>query len=1022
MLLLCSQSQAQELTVSGLVTSAEDGLPLPGVNVVLKGTTQGTTTDVDGKYSLSVPSSESTLVYSFIGLATTEIIVGGRTIIDLQMESDVTQLSEIVVTGVGDATSTKKLTISVGKINENLIEQVPALNAASALQAKMAGVRVTSAGGGPGSSPDIRLRSATSIAGSQAPLIIIDGVISESGLSSINSNDIETIEVVKGAASSSLYGSRAGNGVINIITKRGSNLAIGQTEVVVRNEYGFSELPRTIPINTSHNRFVPDGQTLDYSVHSTVTTDQIMDEKFTTFNNYQEDLFDPGSFYTNYIRVANRTENTNFSVSIENQQQDGVVFLSDGYARRTARLNADHYAFKGKLMVSASAYFSQANEDVIPTGDGSVLFDLVKLPPNQDVFAVNTEDGSPYKWQLNPSDPTAINPLYAIANRDIRDVTKRSMVNLGATYSFTDWLKLEAAYGRDDENYSRKDIIDNTWLPIPGSIETTGQVGRETATTVGETFRVNLFGSRTFGDFSTGLRLSYLKEDYEFDEWGFTGNNITFPGLFDPDALQQAGPDSNIDYPFVLAGYAETRRAENYFAVFNADYQDKYLIDALIRRDGSSLFGENERYATFYRLSGAWRISEDFSINNVEELKLRAAYGTAGNRPPFLAQYERFTVNGGYLQTGNKDLKREISKELEFGLNASFLDRFNLEINYAVANTEDLILSLLLPRSIGGGFEAKVENAGSMRSEVFEVSLNADLVTKGSFKWNAGVVFDRIRSKMTQLNASFIRMGPNPNSDRGQGLFYITEDNVYGEMWGNVFLKDFSQLQPEQNPDNYVHNSDGFLVLKSTIGTVNEAPITALNETGQPLYTKIGDSNPDFNVGFNTMVSWKGLSLYGVLDWKEGGDVYNQTKQWMYFNAGTHGDQDMSGVPQEKKKPSGYYQNGLYNANNGVDYFVEDGSWLKLRELALSYTLNRSTLSNMGIDFIREIRIGVLGRNLFMLTPYTGYDPEVARGSSETSASATSSNDAGGDASIFAYDGFNYPNFRTYTGSLTITF
>jgi TonB-linked SusC/RagA family outer membrane protein len=1007
---------AQERIITGKVTSAEDGSPLPGVNIVLKGTTTGATTDADGTYSIAT-SADGILVFSFIGFKTSEIQVGTRTTVDVPLSVDFTQLTEVVVTGVGAATSTKKLTISVGKVNEELIQQVPGMSAASALQSKIAGVRVTSGGGAPGSSPDIKLRAAGTISGSQSPLIIIDGIISENGLESINSNDIETIEVVKGAASSSLYGSRAANGVVNIITKRGSHLKAGDTEVVIRSEYGVSQLPRTIPINRAHNRFVPEGQVLDYGVHGTATTDQIFDERFATFNNYQEDLFDPGSFYSNYIRVGSRTENTNFSVSVEDQKQGGVIFLSDGFRRQTARFNADHYAFKNKLVINASAFLSKTENDVIPTGDGSVLFDLVKLPPNQNVFDVNEEDGSPYKWRLNPSDPDAINPLYAIGNREITDITKRNMLNIGATYSFTSWLKLEAAYGRDDSEFDRKDFNDKNWLPQNSGARTTGQLSRQKTSIVGETFRANLFFDKKFGDVTTGVRLSYLKEDYVRDNFGFTGNNPTFPGLSDPDALQQAGPTTAFDYPFSLFGSGETRRAENYFAVANVDYKDKYLVDLLVRRDGSSLFGENERFATFYRMSGAWRISEDIAIPEVQELKLRVAYGTAGNRPPFIAQYERYGINGTKLQTGNKDLKREISKELEFGLNASFLDRFTLEVNYATTNTEDLILELPLPLSIGGGYSAKFENAGNMKSKVLEVALNASVVKNKAFSWSVGIVFDRIRTEVTDLKPNFIRVGPTPNSNAGQGLFYITEGHVYGEMWGNVLMTSVDQLQPNQDPNNYVINSDGYLVLKSQIGTTQEVPIRALNASGQPLYAKIGDANPDFNMGLNSTFSWKGLSLYALLDWKQGGDVYNQTKQWMFFNAGTHGDMDMSEVVQERKKSGAYYQNGLYNANNPVDFFVEDGSWIKLREVALTYTLNKNSLSKAGINFLREIKVGILGRNLWMTTPYSGYDPEVAR-----TGVQTSNNDGGGNAALFAYDGFNYPNFRTYTGSITVTF
>ena len=341
--------QAQDRDISGTVTSADDGQPIPGVQILVKGTQLGVTTNLDGYYELKVPTSAEILVFRYVGMKTQEIEIGTSTKINMILQPDVFGLDEVVVTGVASGTPRKKLSVTVDKVGEDRIKEVPALSAAGALQGKIAGVTVVNSNGNPGESPAIRLRGATSLTGSLAPLYIVDGVIMTGDLSDINVDDIESIEVVKGAAGSSLYGSRAGNGVISITTKRGKNLGEGQTLIVTRNEIGFSTLAGEVPRAEHHPYKLAEdwssqslytkydgveypsnyigGTNPEINGNRTFSDDHYADNPFAFTKNHQKDLFESGLFYTNYISLANNGKKTNFLASFRLLNKKGSSIL-----------------------------------------------------------------------------------------------------------------------------------------------------------------------------------------------------------------------------------------------------------------------------------------------------------------------------------------------------------------------------------------------------------------------------------------------------------------------------------------------------------------------------------------------------------------------------------------------------------------------------------------------------------------------------------------------------------------------
>lgn len=1044
--------QAQERPITGKVTSSEDGNGIPGATILVKGTLIGTTTNIDGNYTLVVPDKAEYLVFSYIGMITQEVAIGSQQVINVTLEPDIFGLDEVVVTGVASGTPRKKLSITVDRVGEERIKEVPALSAAGALQGKIAGVQVVNADGNPGSTPSIRLRGATSLTGSQEPLYIVDGVIMAGNLSDINVDDIESMEVVKGAAGSALYGSRAGNGVISITTKRGANLGLGQTQVVTRNEVGFSMLAGEVPRAEHHpyelaSDWAEESQFTKYDGviypenyiggfngeiigNRSFSDDHYADNPYAFSNNHQEDLFKNGIFYTNYVSLANNSKKTNFMASFENNRQEGVIFGVEGYRRQNFRANIDHQ-LSDKLSFSASTFIYQAHTNYSDAssnlssdpggGQGTVFFNVLMLNPDINLDIPNgiyDGIGLGQKYMIKPDQwSNEENPKYALEYAE-RDGYRRGILsNFAGHYYANSWLSFDA-------NYSMEWRTNNFYVQLPK-----GYLAKELANVDGVLFKENRNGlsqnmqvtanlNHKFGDFTTKGKISYLYENVQIKSMQVTGFGLAAANVTSLDAV--TGDK-------LLSSYDRTEIAKNVFGIADVDYKDKYILSMLYRRDGSSLFGENERWQNYYRFSAAYRITEDVKIPGFQELKLRASYGTAGQRPHIWEmQYETWYLNNGTISPntiGNKDLKPSFSKETEFALNTEFLNRFSFELIYSYTKTEDQFVKVRLPAPAGFGYQWR--NAGTLEAKVWEATLGVNIFDKKDLKWDLAVTFDNVRQKILELNAPPFTHGPGSNNT---DVFWFREGETFGIVEGKTWVRDLSVME-NQLPDNddpstpvderlissYVINSDGYVILRGTEGTVNEAPIGFDGDNDGIVDTdvQIADMNPDFNLSFATTFSWKNLSLYALVSWKQGGDIYNMTKQWMY-REGLHGDVDQSGKAPNEKKAYDYYQK-LYDVNNVNSHFVEDGTYVKLRELSIYYTLGENFWKDRTKGFIKMVKIGVIGRNLWTLTNYTGYDPEVRQGD-------TSYKGASDDLSVYAFDGYGYPNFRTFTGSIQINF
>ena len=979
---------AQQKSISGTILD-ETGGPLPGATVLVEGTNRGVTTDFDGNFSIQASEGE-TLIVSYVGYADQSIPIGSQDSYSATLSPD-NELEEVVLTGVAGKTDLKKVSFSVGKVGEDAIQQAPGVNPANALRSKVPGVTVVQGSGLPGQSSSIRIRGATALVGSQSPLIIVDGVILEGTLADINSEDIQSMEVLKGSAASSLYGSRAANGVIQIFTKRG-NTNFG-TNVKIRSEYGISYIPENrLPQIAQHHNYQLDSSgefLLDNSGGLQLEDDKIIDNDFPDYFNSIDQFYKANDFHSEYIQVTNRTENSAALLSFQNLSQDGVLsFDFFGYQRQNFRVNYD-LNITDKLKISTSNLFS-SSEGIEPSlGSGSPFYTLLFTPPHADLNGTNSEDGSPYNWNAQTEAPwptTETNPLYTLNNQKFERVRDRIISNLKLTYNFNEYLEFETYYSIDYENQKFSLFVDKNWLDDQNNTFLNGFISQARFNSRADNISATLaFDKNVTDDLNIKAKTNYFYENRHWSNISASGSELGITNLNTLDNITSDNESVSSSQFDIIA--------KSYSLIIALDYKDRYLVDFLIRNDGVSLFGPNVRNQNFFRVSGAYRISEDLKIPGIEEWKLRSSYGTAGLRPNFAAQYETYTVNEGSATKntiGNNDLGPFFSKEIEIGTNLSFLNRFNFEFNYAEKNTEGQVLPVDIPVELGG-FARQWQNAGTLQSKTYEASLGIDIINNESSSWNLNFLFSTTDQLITKLNRPEFQTGPS-------NAFLIKEGEPFGIFYGNKVLTSLSGLPAGSDATQFSVNNEGYVVDQ------NQIPQFVLDENGGKAQVIIGDINADFNLSINSNYSYKNFSTYILFDWKQGGDVYNQTKQWTYREL-LHPDVDQSEKAEADKISSEYYS-GLYNVNATTDHFVEDGSFFKLRELNVSYNFTEETLGNSGI---KNIKLSLIGRNLFTISNYSGVDPEVTVLGN-------------GDQTNFMFDGFGYPNFTTFTGGIEINF
>lgn len=698
---------AQAGRIEGTVRSIT-GDPLANVRITVLNRTFGATTDAKGFYRImDVPAGtfnvRGTLVgYTPVTVSNVTVAAGLPATINMEMNPAVVSLEEVVVTGTIGETKRADLPFTVASIKSEDIP-VPQDNALSSLQGKVAGAIVVSGSGRPGAASTILLRGATAIDASgrsQEPLYVVDGVILGSSMVDLSSLDVESVEIVKGAAAASLYGSRAASGVVQIRTRRGSSLAPEQVSFTFRTEYGVNQLPGKFDLATHHqflmngDKFVETtGATCDWlgcatspALAGQTRGSTAADSARTQWNTYQDipwpgttydqvaRFFDGGNVAQQYMAAEGRSGQTNFHASWTNLRQGGVMRGQDGETRNNFRVNVDQ-AVGSTFAIGSSAFYSYSKVDE----SSGALFDLTRMPAGVDLLQLNAcpAAGACKPWQIprmitDPTDPTKTiqdpndvwvqpdpfnnespNPIYGALNDNNFSYRGRFLGSANARFSPLSWVSFDANASYDRLDYKSQNYVFKGYkTTTPRTSTNLGNLARSHSLTQALNASADLTLTKAFGELATRTQFRYLAE---YDDYEYTNASGSQFAVAEVPTLDNLNPTT------ITAGSGlEPTRADGYFGITNLVYKDKYILDGLVRNDGSSLFGPDARRQWYYRLAGGWRLGKDLNINGLDELKLRAAYGTAGGRPRFDAQYETYSVSAGSVSPitlGNKNLK-----------------------------------------------------------------------------------------------------------------------------------------------------------------------------------------------------------------------------------------------------------------------------------------------------------------------------------------------------------------------------
>ncbi len=1008
---------AQGTVVTGKVTD-EHGTAVPGASVAIGALRVGATTNEAGNYSITIPDVNArgqtvTATARFIGykpLDMTVTLSQGSHTLNFALQPDPFQLNAVITTGVADSTSAKNLTFSVAKITSAQVSAVPAADPLAALAGKVAGTEVSVGAGNPGGDPAIRIRGSTCLQpGCSSPLIIVDGVITQESISDIDAQDISSIEILKGAAGASFYGSNAANGVINITTKRGRDLAENHVTINAHSEYGNSDIAHYPSFNRgTRDQFNPDGTIqLDASGNPVLNSSGFDDTPFPTTgpNRYRNQMklwLSQNNYYNSDVSVGLRRGNTNFNSSFSSDHNGGILPFKNGQFRQNVRLNVDQ-GLGTKADLSASITYGVQNNDY-GTTSSQAWFALYQAPP--DISLAHPQPGvsNVLYYPVLPAwaDPSSRgNPLYDLYTNSYDVGRQRLLGSLSGRWHPTDWLRVDANYGTDrlafnDQNYTPRGTLTSSGTAGQG------YYGKSTANNISWNSQLRATATKLWRSLLSTTSVAYQLENVYKASFSAGGGVLNVNDVPDLSALAQSSVG--------VGSYLDQERTTDYMVSQDFDLKDRYIVSALYRRDGSSLFGPNARWSNFYRISGAYRITQDFHIPGFQELKVHVAQGTAGLRPQYWYQYETYNIGNGTFSKstlGNKGLKPAILTETEYGLNADFLNRFSAELTYANRRTDGAFLQVPLSLAASGGFSSQWQNAANIASKTLEGALQTELFNTRNFTWDLSITGDHTTQEITWMNHAPFRV--SANGAQGQNVFWYQAGKPLGIIYGTRWVRSFAQLKDNPayanaNPADYVVNPLGFLVTKASRGTISEQPIMYVDKAGNSNFV-IGNVNPELSYGIANDLRWGRFSIHGDFTGQMGGNIYNFSKQWRFQDLRA-GDMNMVGKPQAQKIAEGFFSGGLYNGLGTSDYFVESGAYLKLSELSVGYDVNPRFLPKIGLGRAAGLRLSVLARNLYTWTSYTGFDPDVT---------------AAGDFN-YKIDGFNYPPFRTLTGQVEIRF
>lgn len=763
--------------IEGTVVNAETGEPLAGAQLQVVGTQRGNISGSDGTFRITnVPAGTRELRAQFVGFGTQTLSVqvesATTAAVEIELQRAVIDMQEIVVTGVAGETARGKLSFTVDRISQADLPVALAGNPAAMLTGKVSGANIVSSSGRPGAEPSVMLRGPTSISSdgrNQDPLYIVDGVILSESIVDIGAMDIESIEVVKGAAAASLYGARAANGVIQITTQRGRDVADNSVRYTVRSEFGKSDLPGRFNLTQRHHFALSEdgGQFLEQSGEGcdwlncenvALAGQRSLGESANLWNTIQREawpgqtydhvdrFFDPGTHMTNAISVAGRSGATNYHLSFNRVQEDGVMDSHGGLTRNTFRINLDQ-SVREDFMVSAMAAYTVSKED---PRDGS-LFQLTRMPAGIDIAAPDPTYPDFFVLKPDPNNDNA-NPLNSMRAESIVRDRNRFLANVTATWSPLSWVDLEGQVALDRLDRNDSDHTPRGARDLNGA-EDIGDIfrGHRRIQGLNTAFTARL--QRRFGDLNVTSSVRYLYEREDERRVEAESEEFVADGVYTIDNT----PDDRQEGSSLF----EPERRDGFFVSTLLDFRDRYVLDALVRQDGNSRFGPESRRAWYYRVGGTYRIAEEpwFSVPGVDDFGIRYSIGSAGNAPNFSGQFETFDVEGGVITMGalgNRDLKPEVVTEQEMGFDVLF-GRVSADFTYARSKTEDALLQV--PLLAYRGFETQWQNAASMKSNTIEASLQAQVVRTPTFSWTTRVLFDRTRQQVTSMTVPPFQQG-----------------------------------------------------------------------------------------------------------------------------------------------------------------------------------------------------------------------------------------------------------------------
>jgi TonB-linked SusC/RagA family outer membrane protein len=1006
-----SLTYAQERTISGKVISDEEG-PLPGVNIIIQGTGQGTVSDIEGNFTITVPGPESVLVFSSIGYTTEAVTVGNQSVIDMVLVADVTSLKEIVVTGY--ATQQKQdVTGAVGIVKPAELTQMPQGNVTQQLQGRVSGVTITQ-DSRPGQNAKVRIRGFGSFY-SNSPLYIVDGVPT-GDINTINPEDVESLTVLKDAGAASIYGSRASNGVIVVTTKQGKK---GMN--VNYNMYVGSQDPGSGPSNLLNSQEYMDLQWLVYDNDGTSETHPVYgpssgSPQFPSWGadtKWFDEVFNSAMIMNHDISLSGGNDNAKFYAGIGYFQQDGTV-IHNWWKRVNGRFNSE-FKIKDRVTIGENVTVTYRTDNgVANNGDEATAMAMGVYRSQPIIPAIwnsGTYVGTSRTWEDGEWGGTAIAPRLGNGTNYLADRTRdkddrwqdlRILGNIFVDVKIIDGLHFKTLFGGSYNNsyltnwtgatYERAENIGTSAYSEQGSW------GSEWNWTNTLTY------NKTFGNHNI-----LAVAGYEAVETGIgRGVNAARAGYFS-DAFNYRTVGTGATITGANSWFNTPRSLVSTFGRADYNYMSKYYASATVRRDGSSVFGSEARYGTFPSFTAAWRLSEESFLAGgtfLTDLKIRGGYGTMGSQlgvdpanqyflyggSPSTSFYDLGGSTGSSLQgfrptrIGNNTTQWETNVTTNIGLDAVLLNnKLEISVEWYNKQTQDLLFSPELP-AVAGAASSPAVNIGEMKN----TGIDAQIIYKQSwsdFRFEANAQLTSFNNEIVAIaegydyfDAGGSRIGPFNRNQVGGSMGQFFGYNVIGLFPESDFTKDAD--------DNWVLDNElpeqpgaqpGFFQYEN-IDT------EATTSTGRQVIdpddrTFIGSPIPDFTYGLNLSFGWKNLDITAFFYGSQGNEIFNYNKWWTDFWPSFQGQKSTdllynSWTPTRTNTnvPKASNESNFSTNTQSTSYYIENGSYMRLKNLQIGYNFPKASLGNV----FTNLRVYVQGVNLFTVTNYSGLDPELA--------------------------------------------